>query len=234
MQSSSFTFTCKVNINLSRGPIHSPLCPPVDLVARHPLEYKARSYWTRLCFNTFRDTPHIAAIFPESILDHVGLPLFFLNPVLKAGWEAAVQWAYISVGWAILHAALPSNAGYDTSVSTVMRTGAVGGAFVQIIVLGWRLLPAILHILFCKSLAQPSHDEQSPARELTKRNAVALAVSFPLRLIVEMMGAALAAVLGTAVLRTTQSPTLDMRHAVLSSLLGSAVLFIPQVVWYLV
>ncbi|KAI0635499.1 hypothetical protein C8Q77DRAFT_572286 [Trametes polyzona] len=163
--------------------------------------------------------------------------LFVLWPIFKLGREIIVQVAYISTGKAVLHAALVNNPGYAVSTSSVLQTGAVGGAILQALFVVQALLPVILRP-YNRQLNPPNsrrgNDSSRPSAPrffVYHHNTAVLSAG------VEVALAALAAVIGASALRhAMHGPpgTITLPHAVRATIVGAAILSVPQAVWYMI
>ena len=152
--------------------------------------------------------------------------------------QAFHQWLNALVGWAILHSARPHDAAYDVSVVAVMRQGAVGGAVLYYGVLAAALIIGIALPLLCccccMCLAGDFDWETSGKAPSSKAPAEKSPTSFFLQLLNKLLSslarAAVAAVIGAAIMRHANLAPLDLTHAARAHVVGAAVLFIPRTV----
>ncbi|KAI0649567.1 hypothetical protein C8Q79DRAFT_521355 [Trametes meyenii] len=230
MKSWEINVSFELKFQSGRGPIS--LCYPRVRPA-NCVKLSTLAVWyeqpTLRCFELFPETPRIVSFVHERHIDDTAFYLFFLWPVVQAGWEALLQFAYLSVGWAILYVAFPSDPGYATSSVVVMQAGAVGGAILYAV-----QLCAVLFLrirLFWTRLPQPKEEEPKP---MSKRSALLHIASAMFNGVTEVGGAAAAGAVGACVLHSADPESMDVSHAVRASTLGAAVLYVPQAVWFLV
>ncbi|KAL1940134.1 hypothetical protein VTO73DRAFT_9085 [Trametes versicolor] len=243
-------FECNVscNVNFIRGPVHS-LYPPVRLSTDRPaiLDDASSSYHTKILFAYFPETSLIIALLPRHARSRAATLLLALWPLFVAAREALVQWEYLTLGWALWHATLPNDAGYNVPLVDVMRVGAVGGAMIQAVSLGiYVLIPVLMRVVY----RQPQWQEPKPvqgqhgnaqggefSRPAVKNTT--LVQHFILVIFMaptEMAGAAMAGAWGTLLLKhsvANASGLMDYTHAVRAAVVGAAILWVPQALWYL-
>ncbi len=235
------SFEC--NLTFVRGPVHS-LYHPVRLPTDRPaiLDDPSLSYRTKVLFALFPETSLVVALLPQRTRSSAAIALLALWPLFVAAREAFVQWGYLMLGWALLHAALPSDAGYDVSLVDVMRVGAVGGAMIQAVSLGiFVMLPALIRVAlgvpqWKEPASAPQGRGSTSTRPMAKFNVVQHLVSAIFMAPSEMAGAAMAGAWGTLLLKHSvadASSLMDTIHAVRAGVVGAVVLWVPQVLWYL-
>lgn len=234
---------CECNVTVVRGPVHS-LYYPVRLPTEHPaiLDDPSLLYRTKVLFALFPETALIVALLPKRARSSAAAALFALWPLFVVAREAFVQWEYLTLGWALLHAALPNDAGYNVLLVDVMRVGAIGGAMIQVVSLGiFVVFPVLMRVALRVPQWQAPQGRGSSLqgtgnRPIVKFNVVQHLVAAVFMAPSEMAGAAMAGAWGTLILKHSMvdaSFLMDTTHAVRAGVVGAVVLWVPQVLWYL-